>query len=121
MLLKDMGRYISLACLHGRFSADSFFSDFVRWLSMSGKTFALLTCCVRYAFILQSLKYQNPVSLWNKLNKTLQDKEGMFEKGHISYGLCGCNSNSLYHSPGLSAQSLMSKANCQTLLTLVAP
>ena len=67
---------------------------------------------MRYAFILQGVKCQNPVSLWNKLNKTSEDKEGMLEKGHISYGLCGCNNNSLYHSSGLSAPlSLMSKAN----------
>lgn len=63
---------------------------------------------MHYAFIFQGVKYQNPVSLWNKLNKISEDKDGMLEKGLISYRPRGYNSN----CSGLSAPlSLMSKAN----------
>lgn len=72
----------------------------------------LVTCCVCYAAILQGVKYQNPVSVWNKSNKTSENKEAMLEKGRISYGLCGCSSNSSYPSSRLSAPlSLMTTVN----------
>lgn len=73
MLLKD----ISLACLPGRFSADSFFINFVRRLSIFRHS---ITGCVPCAFLLQGVKYQNFVSLWSNLNKILEDKEDVLQR-----------------------------------------
>lgn len=84
MLLKD----ISLACLPGRFSADSFLVDFVRRLSIFRHSVTGCVCC---AFLLQGVKYQNLVSLWSKLGR-----QGRYPaKAHVSHRPCGCSGNSL--------------------------
>lgn len=106
MLLKDTGRCISLACLHGRFPADSF-SDLVRGLSVFRQNI-----CITYllhALRLYTSRCKVSKSCFSvEQVKISEDKDGMLEKGHISHRPCGCNSN----CSGLSAPlSLMSKAN----------
>lgn len=99
MFLKD----ISLACLPGRFSADSSFLVFFRRLSIFRHS---VTCCVHCAFLLQGAKYQSFVSLWRKLNKSLDYKEDTLQR-EVSHRPCGCSDNSLYHFSGLSAPVLI--------------
>lgn len=105
MLLKD----ISLVCLPGRLSADSFFLDFVRRLSIFKHC---ITCCVHCAFLLQGAKYQSFVSLWRKLNKTLEYKEDSLQRDmyHTDHG--GAAVVTLCTTLlGSQHQSFMSKAN----------